>query len=400
MIKKRGKRRIRQHAVTTLALALLAVPAIINICNSRGVMQRSLASIFYHPVHPRTDGDVDGQGGMRNQSDDKRDFNEHALQLYMHRKRMALINESNVLNHQSVYHHFDDDMEMTIREAPWLVGVGAYCAYDNSSTKEEFLKIFTEPDKGDILSGQHWGVVCCALSGFLETGGGKRHVLMHPFDSNWGEFSDYVPGRTCNWGGHADCDGKIWEYLNHTNLSAVFTAQHQWFDHPKVHSVPLGPAGSHVAGALHAHPNMNRTVLLFLSNSDYEHRVNITRRVISNFNGTISNRYHDGSDYLELLRTSKFVLCPSGLGWDTYRAWEALVLGAIPILETYYRRDGFYRAFADLPVLWVDHFDNVTPEMLEREYPRILLGAKEYVFEKLTNQWWIDLINSYRFVRK
>ncbi len=162
--------------------------------------------------------------------------------------------------------------------------------------------------------------------------------------------------------------------------------------------MPLGPSGSHVAGALHAHPDMsNRTELLFLSNSDYEHRVNITRRIISKFNGEISNMYNDGSDYLELLRTSKFVLCPSGLGWDTYRAWEALMLGTTPILETYYRRDGFYRVFDDLPVLWVDHYDNVTPELLEREYPRILSGAREYVFEKLTNQWWIDLINSYRF---
>ena len=162
--------------------------------------------------------------------------------------------------------------------------------------------------------------------------------------------------------------------------------------------MPLGPSGSHVAGALHAHPDMSsRTELLFLGNSDFEHRVNITRRIISNFNGEISNRYNDGSDYLELLRTLKFVLCPSGLGWDTYRAWEALVLGTIPILETYYRRDGFYRVFDDLPVLWVDHYDNVTPEVLEREYPRILSGAREYVFEKLTNQWRIDLINSYRF---
>ena len=39
--------------------------------------------------------------------DDKVDINEHALQLYMHRRRMALINESNVLNYLSVYQHFD-----------------------------------------------------------------------------------------------------------------------------------------------------------------------------------------------------------------------------------------------------------------------------------------------------
>ncbi len=60
-------------------------------------------------------------------------------------------------------------------------------------------------------------------------------------------------------------------------------------------------------------------------------------------------------------------------------------MGMISIPETYYRRDGFYRVFDDLPVLWLDHFDNNMPEFLEREYPRILLGARDYVFEKLTN---------------
>jgi hypothetical protein len=55
-----------------------------------------------------------------------------------------------------------------------------------------------------------------------------------------------------------------------------------------------------------------------------------------------------------------------------------------------------YRAYDNLPVLWVDHYDNVTPELLEDEYPRILSKAREYTFEKLTNQYWIDLVNSYR----
>ena len=122
----------------------------------------------------------------------------------------------------------------------------------------------------------------------------------------------------------------------------------------------------------------------------------IAERVIANFNGTLKNTYKDGSDYWEHLRESKFILCPSGLGWDTYRAWEALVIGTIPILETYYREDGFYRTFDYLPVLWVEHFDNVTPSLLEEAYPKILSKAQEYKFEKLTNQWWVNLINSYR----
>lgn len=72
-------------------------------------------------------------------------------------------------------------------------------------------------------------------------------------------------------------------------------------------------------------------------------------------------------------------------------------MGAIPVLETYYRKDGLYRTYDDLPVLWVDHYDNVTPTLLENAYPTILAKAQEYNFAKLTNEWWFDLINSYRW---
>lgn len=322
-------------------------------------------------------------------------FDEHALQLYMHKRRLSLINESSVINYLHIYEHFRKDMEMSV--------VDMDCKLTNSSTRDEYLKIFTESNRGDILSGNFWDTFCCGAFGFFASGGMKKHISMHPFDSNWGEFSQHVPGRTVDWGGVNQCfdetrsEDLIWRYLNHTNLSAVFTVQHQFFDHPKVFSVPLGTSDDTAANALCANTTMpHRTNLLFVSNSDYEHRVAITQRVISNFNGTISNRYHDGSDYLELMQTSKFVLCPSGLGWDTYRTSEALVLGTIPILETFYRKDGMFRAYDDLPVLWVDHYDNVTPALLEHEYPRILSRAREYTFEKLTNQWWIDLVNSYR----
>jgi hypothetical protein len=39
--------------------------------------------------------------------------------------------------------------------------------------------------------------------------------------------------------------------------------------------------------------------------------------------------------YLDIAQ-SKFVLCPSGLGFDTYRLWETIILGSIPIVEVYF----------------------------------------------------------------
>jgi hypothetical protein len=187
----------------------------------------------------------------------------------------------------------------------------------------------------------------------------------------------------------------IWYYLNHTNLSAIVTTQHQWLDHPKIISVPLGQQ-SNAADALQTRPMLNRTNLLLISSSESETRTPIYNRIIANFNGTIKNRKGDGSDYFENLMNSKFILAPSGLGLDCYRNWEAIIMGTIPVFETLNRQDGLFRAYDQLPVLWVDHFDNVTPSLLEKEYPGIISKARDYKFEKLTLRYWIDLVNSYR----
>lgn len=190
----------------------------------------------------------------------------------------------------------------------------------------------------------------------------------------------------------------FWWYLNHTNVSAIFTIQHQWLDHPKVFSVPLGTRTSERLVQEINKPLLNRTNLLLIAQSEFNGRPAIAKSVIANFNGTIRNRYHEeGVNYFDLVRDSKFHLCPSGLGMDSYRDYEAITLGTIPVMERLYRQDGWYRTYDELPVLWVDHFDNVTPALLEEQYPRILLKAREYEFERLTQKWWIDLINKYRF---
>ena len=68
--------------------------------------------------------------------------------------------------------------------------------------------------------------------------------------------------------------------------------------------------------------------------------------------------------------SSKFVLCPPGLGADSYRIWEVLYLGAIPVVER--TGGGWDDIFLDLPVLLVDDFGDVTQELLEASYPRLL----------------------------
>ena len=86
----------------------------------------------------------------------------------------------------------------------------------------------------------------------------------------------------------------------------------------------------------------------------------------------------------EKMCNCSFVLSPFGNGYDCHRTWEALCLGAIPII----RAKQFKSLFADLPVLNVDEWSDVTPELLQttlREFKE-----RKFNYEKLTLKYWTD----------
>ena len=70
--------------------------------------------------------------------------------------------------------------------------------------------------------------------------------------------------------------------------------------------------------------------------------------------------------YINEVRSHKFVLCPRGNGIDTYRLWESLYLGAIPIVKDCINMD-FYK---ELPIIIIKEYSELTPEFLEAEYER------------------------------
>ena len=330
-------------------------------------------------------------------------FNETKLQQYMLDQRRRLLNASTIMNlgqhafapmPSQFFHDFFKDI--------FFVKSYRKIQKSNETIRFEYLRNYTDSTSSDVV---HSVGVCDAIHVFKATNSTKKHILIAGINENWGAFSTPVPNRTVDWGEWSDhfqregCSmDDLWYYLNHTNLGAIFTTTHQWLNHPKIFSIPLGvkPEIFHVIEDNLDSPLPNKTELLFLSLSPSSTRIPIINRIIQNFNGTIKNKYKDGSHYFGEMNKAKFVLCPSGMGWDTYRAWESLMMGSIPILETYSRIDGFYKTFDDLPVLWVEHYDNVTPALLEREYPKILEKAYEYNFEKLTNTWWVNFIQKYR----
>ena len=83
-----------------------------------------------------------------------------------------------------------------------------------------------------------------------------------------------------------------------------------------------------------------------------------------------------------------FVLSPFGMGMDCHRTWEALCLGAVPIVKA----NAFKSMFADLPVLFINEWHEITRELLDETIQTF--KQKKFEYEKLTLRHWTNMINS------
>jgi hypothetical protein len=335
--------------------------------------------------------------------------------LYHFQQMNAVVNESSIIGFW-----------------PWLEAF----EQDLLQRKERLYKVKNDSDTDVFLKSRYieWDRVCGACQLFQQykaTHPTKRlpHVLISHFNENWGAFSEYVPNRTCAWTPNLTAfwenqgcsKQQIMDYLNHPDTQLVVTTQFQSINHPKVVSVPLGIKRDNrqftrIMGVLNKKPPSaltknitdnhedSRPTLLMINSAPGENRLRIFDVVFHNFakHGIeLENLYPPGiatayDPYLEQLRHAKFILSPSGMGFDCYRHWEAILMGTIPVLEHLNRSgtDGWLSTFDDLPVAWIDSYDNLTPQWLENEYHHIVSKWKSYQYKKLTLKHWIDLVQS------
>jgi len=83
-----------------------------------------------------------------------------------------------------------------------------------------------------------------------------------------------------------------------------------------------------------------------------------------------------------------FTLSPAGNGLDCHRIWEALLLGSIPVVL----RSPLDELFAELPVVIVDDWSEVTPARLRSELDRI--ARSSFDFSQLDLGYWTAKIQS------
>jgi hypothetical protein len=227
---------------------------------------------------------------------------------------------------------------------------------------------------------------------------------------NWRNFNKTIDAKDIKFliSGHSDYEisERELDILNNQNLQIWF-CQNKNIQHEKLFSIPIGITNK---------DEPNSYIHEVLGNTDRLFTISKTPKQIKNLvylNCTIStypnerekiyelyknenwvtNGIKDVSEdghynFLNEIYSHKFVFAPRGNGIDTHRLWESLYLRSIPIVKKCIGMEDFY----DLPILFVDDWENITEDFLNKKYEEIM--SKEYPLEKLKISYWIDLISN------
>lgn len=81
--------------------------------------------------------------------------------------------------------------------------------------------------------------------------------------------------------------------------------------------------------------------------------------------------------YLDKIKDHMFVLSPRGNGLDCHRTWEVLMMRRVPILK---REGQLEHLYENLPVLFVDDWDDIDSIDLEKIFNEFTFENQEYLY--------------------
>lgn len=123
-----------------------------------------------------------------------------------------------------------------------------------------------------------------------------------------------------------------------------------------------------------------RRILLFSSfnlNTNFTERSQALGEIPKLNDVVVSQNFLPPHKYRDFVKNSKFVLSPPGNGLDCHRTWEAIYLGAIPIVKREYWPFSSY----ELPVLVVNDWSEMQSKMSSFVVPkRISVEELESLF--------------------
>jgi hypothetical protein len=195
--------------------------------------------------------------------------------------------------------------------------------------------------------------------------------------------------------------GKYGAYLDDPKIMAWFGQNVENCDHPHLHRIPIG-----IANQMWRHGNVEtfkhmqlqtsgseRNILLYMNFSPgtfLEERSKVVEMFKDKPYCVASEPQKDLSAYLADLADSKFVLSPRGNGLDCHRTWEALLMGAIPIVRT----SSLDPMYEDLPVVIVKDWSEIDESFLNRKYEE--MNARHLDLDKMYFAYWLEGIRSFK----
>ncbi len=236
-------------------------------------------------------------------------------------------------------------------------------------------------------------------------------ITLVSLNENWGVFSTMLPNRTAAWGRCCDKPNQriITEFLDHPMTLMMVINQHSNITHPKVITIPRGVPTTWDYTEKFIWDSQRKVLaekkrnkLLLAAASNWGPRPQILKCISAkmspnDFEGhvytppkqEVEASKSDRKLYYERLGSTKFGLSLPGLGYDCFRLWELMTMGAVAVIES---GIGLDRMLWRLPALLVEDFDLVTPELLRSAYVEAIYYADDFNYEKLTQSYWYGAI--------
>ena len=196
---------------------------------------------------------------------------------------------------------------------------------------------------------------------------------------------------------------KVLRFLDDEKVIAWYTIHPHKKSHPKLHPIPLGilqlfsnhefrEEQTELFAKLRQQPKEDLLYMNFRGGTTPPIRADrdIVYDLFKDSPFCYKAQPQSFLKYMKEMATFRFVLSPMGTGPDTYRTWEALLVGSIPIVKTSHLDE----LYANLPVLTVNEWDEITPEFLEEKWKEFT--TKKFNIEKLCIEYWWNQIEHTR----
>ena len=140
--------------------------------------------------------------------------------------------------------------------------------------------------------------------------------------------------------------------------------------------------------------------LLYINHSTYtnpKERVGINEIFDGKYWALVDRERVGYDEFLDRIRSHKFMICPIGNALDCHRNWEVLFLRRVPVMKRHPYLEELYKNY---PVLFVDKYEDVTEQLLV-ENEHLFQKAKTFDFTELSLPHFYDkIIQQYAIVNE